>query len=424
MGANVRGVPHGAAGDDGYVRTLPGSGIGVSRDPAQAARSRKRVGTVRIVVVGDPFTQGYGVADDEAYPRALERLLEVEDSSHRYEVVNLGMPGTNPRDYIGNLRDVGLAYEPDVVLVAVGANDIHDIRIQPRSGTQFGWERLSEAQRAVQHARSRRMRLPHVLWPALYPLIRERVGFLLGETPAPSHARPPPEVSETKDSGRPAVPWQEVLLALAEAYGARADVARRLPMIEAARIERIRPLLTGELRLDGEEGQDAYWSLIAVIAPDLVTEAMLLPDAYDDAWSRAARRLRAIATLAARSGADAVITFIPDQHQVTSGARDSLEARGFRWDSRTLVDTTFVDRLRVLAAEEHVVFIDLLAPFRARATDPLYFPFTGRLWGTRLPLGSSRMAFATGCWRGRTLRAFVAEERLIDGARPPHLLLV
>src|SRR3569832_2929654 len=34
----------------------------------------KPAGTSRIVVVGDSFTQGYGVSEEEAFPRQLEAL--------------------------------------------------------------------------------------------------------------------------------------------------------------------------------------------------------------------------------------------------------------------------------------------------------------------------------------------------------------
>src|SRR5262245_43331628 len=79
--------------------------------------SAKAAGAVRVVCLGDSFTQGYGVAADESYPRRLEGLLAARDSAHRFEVVNLGVPGSNPRDYRHHLLDPGLAYQPDVVLI-------------------------------------------------------------------------------------------------------------------------------------------------------------------------------------------------------------------------------------------------------------------------------------------------------------------
>src|SRR5262245_29171607 len=50
--------------------------------------SPKPAGVTRIVALGDSFTQGYGVAEDEAYPHALEARLAAR--GRRIEVLNLG----------------------------------------------------------------------------------------------------------------------------------------------------------------------------------------------------------------------------------------------------------------------------------------------------------------------------------------------
>ena len=332
----------------------------------------------RVVVVGDSFTQGYGVAEEEAFPRRLEALLRAMDDDRRWEVVNLGVPGTNPRDYVGNLRDVGLAYEPDVVLIAVGANDVHDVRVQPRSGSQFGWERLSEAQRAVLQPQPAWRALPRHLWPVLYPVARACLTALLAE-------ESPEARDDTDDSASDPSPstrvldarWRDVLLAFADAYGRRAEVAETISSLPAERLARIRRVLSGETAIASEDGEDDYWSLVALVQPDLMSDAVLLPPSYDAAWRRTAARLRALVRLARRADARVVMTLVPDQHQVTARGRAVLDERGFRWDPRVLTDTTLVDRLQALAAAEAATFIDLLDDFRERADEPLYFPRDG-----------------------------------------------
>src|SRR4030095_13405257 len=87
--------------------------------------SPKTPGTVRIVALRDSVTEGFGV---EASLNAQEEVP--------HEVVNLGGPGPNPRDYLSHLRDPGLAYEPDVVLVTVMANDVQDRWTQLAFGVQ------------------------------------------------------------------------------------------------------------------------------------------------------------------------------------------------------------------------------------------------------------------------------------------------
>src|SRR5262249_55162564 len=106
--------------------------------------SPKPPGVRRVVALGDSFTQGYGVAENEAWPRRLETLL---DARGRYEVVNLGVPGTNPRDYLSHLQDPGLAYQPDIVLVTVMGNDVQDRWVQREFGVHFASDVLTNARR-------------------------------------------------------------------------------------------------------------------------------------------------------------------------------------------------------------------------------------------------------------------------------------
>jgi hypothetical protein len=76
---------------------------------------------LRVLAVGDSFTAGYGVEDDEAYPSRLDALL-----GERVEVINAGFAaGYAPDTYYLYLKARGLALDPDLVLVGffVG-NDI------------------------------------------------------------------------------------------------------------------------------------------------------------------------------------------------------------------------------------------------------------------------------------------------------------
>ena len=73
-----------------------------------------------IAVLGDSLTAGLGVAPDDAYPALLEARLKRED--YDYRVVNAGVSGDTSS---GGLRrlDWVLKLKPEVVIVALGAND-------------------------------------------------------------------------------------------------------------------------------------------------------------------------------------------------------------------------------------------------------------------------------------------------------------
>jgi acyl-CoA thioesterase-1 len=77
-------------------------------------------GDAVVVALGDSLTAGLGVAADEAFPARLETRLKTE--GYAYRVVNAGVSGDTTA---GGLRRVDwvLRARPDVVIVALGAND-------------------------------------------------------------------------------------------------------------------------------------------------------------------------------------------------------------------------------------------------------------------------------------------------------------
>jgi lysophospholipase L1-like esterase len=84
---------------------------------------RKPPGSHRTLVLGDSITQGLKIADDrEIYTSVLSRELG-RAGERRSEVMNFGTSGYNTQQEVESLRDKGLAYEPDLVILAYCVND-------------------------------------------------------------------------------------------------------------------------------------------------------------------------------------------------------------------------------------------------------------------------------------------------------------
>jgi lysophospholipase L1-like esterase len=113
MNPNTRGVYKGVmhrTNSDGF------------RGPEYAKKTPSN--TYRTVLIGDSFTMGSGVPEDDTYARRLERRLEQEDGVRLHEVLNLGIGGFNLRASLNRLTGIGLTYDPNLIVYGWTINDI------------------------------------------------------------------------------------------------------------------------------------------------------------------------------------------------------------------------------------------------------------------------------------------------------------
>jgi hypothetical protein len=78
----------------------------------------KAHGKKRVLVIGDSFTFGKGVENDETYPAFLEDLL------HDTEVINLGVSAYGTDQQLLALETKGLEYHPDLVILGFYSGDV------------------------------------------------------------------------------------------------------------------------------------------------------------------------------------------------------------------------------------------------------------------------------------------------------------
>ena len=85
----------------------------------------KPANTFRILALGDSYTYGAGVSIEETYVKQLEATLNetLNDRGFRYEVLNAGVPGYNTYQELIHLREVGLQYNPDMILLGFTLSD-------------------------------------------------------------------------------------------------------------------------------------------------------------------------------------------------------------------------------------------------------------------------------------------------------------
>jgi acyl-CoA thioesterase-1 len=93
--------------------------LAVLAAPASAPRAQGQ--PLRLVVLGDSLTAGYGLPQEAAFPAVLERALKAK--GYRVEITNAGVSGDTSSGGLDRL-DWSVPDGTDGVIVELGANDM------------------------------------------------------------------------------------------------------------------------------------------------------------------------------------------------------------------------------------------------------------------------------------------------------------
>lgn len=159
-----------------------------------------------IVAVGDSLTFGYGVTDGQAWPCLLERAVAPN------RVINLGLIGAGPQQYLRVFQTFGTSLRPKLVLVGVFAqNDFWDANIFDRwlqsgaGGNFMVWRDFGRGPHVTFNARDPLGSLERVLRASVLPTLRGSYTYNLlralrggAEGPLPA----PPRVFQFADGSR------------------------------------------------------------------------------------------------------------------------------------------------------------------------------------------------------------------------------
>ena len=87
----------------------------------------KKEDTFRIIALGDSITFGWGVELHETYVKQLETILKKQNSYKNYEVINISIEDLGLQEELKLLKQFGLDFQPDLVLLGFYLNDARPI---------------------------------------------------------------------------------------------------------------------------------------------------------------------------------------------------------------------------------------------------------------------------------------------------------
>jgi hypothetical protein len=285
----------------------------------------ERSAAPRIVVLGDSFVWGFGVAESELFTAVLEHA-----AAPPVEVVNLGVSGYGTDQALLLWRALGHRWQPDVVLVAVTLNtDFWD----NTSARRYGYDK---------------------------PLFeRAEDGTLtLGNVPVPRGRATWDEPAQAIESARGGG-WMHALARGSRLVALTVDVASRNPGARAY-LERRGLILRRQAGFD--------WEFPLYLAePD---------ERASTRWAMLLALLERLEAEVAGSGARLVVAAIPSAVQVYPALWEKF-ARAVEAKRDVALDPEAPSRrLGAWAGERGVTLIDLLPVLRqAGGQDPyLYYP--------------------------------------------------
>jgi lysophospholipase L1-like esterase len=86
----------------------------------------KPPGAVRILMLGDSVTFGWGAPEEGTTSTALERRLNAGNGPARFEVINTGVGNTNTAMQVAYFLNKGFRFQPDVVVLNYFINDAEE----------------------------------------------------------------------------------------------------------------------------------------------------------------------------------------------------------------------------------------------------------------------------------------------------------
>ena len=113
---------------------------------------RKPKNVIRILVLGDSYTEALGVADDHTFAALLEKKLSnIKPNDKTIEVVSASSPGWGTDQEFGCLQNEAMEFEPDYVLLMACPNDIREawckkFAVMTNEGIKFNQIKLSRAE--------------------------------------------------------------------------------------------------------------------------------------------------------------------------------------------------------------------------------------------------------------------------------------
>ena len=103
---------------------------------------KKEKGRYRVLILGDSFAMGWGVKQEDRFSEVAVKKLR-EQGEEKVEIINAGINSYSPVIELEYLRDKGIQFDPDLVMVLLDLSDLYDDYFYG------GWQRHDQLRQVI-----------------------------------------------------------------------------------------------------------------------------------------------------------------------------------------------------------------------------------------------------------------------------------
>jgi len=330
-------IQHFESDEFAYTATINSLGLREREIP------REHDGSYRICAIGDSYTYGWGVEQEDTWLRELERGLTARGLE--VQTINLGKPGSGPPFYSELAERTIPILQPDLLIVGVLlGNDV----------ASAGGEDTPDLSQSA-------LTISEWLYPNITRWLR---------TPDIDDNKRttemPPQVSRAEDNRN------------AAKNRAQQFVNQDWNDEERAKYESFDEEVKTKF-MNG--GLNPYMVDLAIKSPHFYNITMNLEDGWlKQCIDRMSAHLARIKHVAQRYGSEVLVVTVPDGPYVNKSAWDNIQRVGYEVRSDMIDSTAPDDAVRIAAERAGLDFVSISDTFKARRDDPeLFFELDGHM---------------------------------------------
>ena len=85
--------------------------------------SRNNDNATKVLCLGDSFTFGVGAPKGHSYPEQLGKMLNENNSNHKFIVYTTGIPGSNSSQLLKHMEELIQKYNPNILVIMIGISN-------------------------------------------------------------------------------------------------------------------------------------------------------------------------------------------------------------------------------------------------------------------------------------------------------------